>query len=104
MSLTDELSERVTTIFGERWEKRDGNKVPDTPDLKLSNDAVLLEGTVLYADLAQSTALVDAYKPHFAAEVYKAYLACASRIITAQDGVITAFDGDRVMGVFIGKS
>ncbi|HZV34243.1 MAG TPA: adenylate/guanylate cyclase domain-containing protein, partial [Verrucomicrobiae bacterium] len=38
----------------------------------------------------------------FAAEVYKSYLHCASKIIKNQDGVITAFDGDRIMAVFIG--
>jgi class 3 adenylate cyclase len=34
--------------------------------------------------------------------VYKAYLVCACRIIRQNGGVITAFDGDRVMAVYIG--
>lgn len=42
------------------------------------------------------------HKPHFAAEIYKSYLHCASKIIRCENGVITAFDGDRVMGIFIG--
>jgi uridylate cyclase len=37
------------------------------------------------------------------AEVYKAYLRCASQIIRAKGGVITAYDGDRVMGIFVGS-
>jgi len=57
---------------------------------------------VLYADLAESTNLVDAHKAWFAAEVYKSYLHCASKIIRDEGGIITAFDGDRVMAVFIG--
>jgi class 3 adenylate cyclase len=36
------------------------------------------------------------------AEVYKTYLHCASKIIKSRDGEITAFDGDRVMAVFLG--
>jgi len=31
-------------------------------------------------------------------------LACASRIIKANNGVITAFDGDRVMAVYVNKN
>lgn len=104
MGLKDELTDRVRKIFQEQWTVRDGQKVPESEDLKLSNDAVKLEGTVLYADLSESTELVDKYKPHFAAEIYKSYLLCAAKLITNEGGVITAYDGDRVMGVFIGDS
>jgi class 3 adenylate cyclase len=65
---------------------------------------VELEGTVLYADMADSTGLVDGYKPWFAAEIYKAYLIAACRIIRDEGGEITAFDGDRVMAVFVGTT
>ena len=54
--------------------------------------------------MANSTKLVDSYNPTFAAEIYKAYLACAARIIKSEAGVITAYDGDRIMAVFIGES
>ena len=104
MSLKDDLEEQVTKIFHTQWKSRDGTTVPETDDLKLGNDAVKLEGTVLYADLVDSTGLVDSYKAHFAAEIYKAYLDVTSRIITAAEASITAFDGDRVMAVFIGDS
>jgi class 3 adenylate cyclase len=104
MGLADDLNAEVTKIFKEQWTTRDGAVVPDSPDLKLANDAVKLKGTVLYADLAESTALVKASTPSFAAGVYKTYLSCACRIIGANGGVITSFDGDRVMAVFIGTS
>lgn len=104
MGLADDLNAEVTKIFKEQWTTRDGTVVPDSPDLKLANDAVKLAGTVLYADLAESTALVKASTPAFAAEVYKTYLSCACRIIRANGGEITSFDGDRVMAVFIGTS
>ncbi len=76
--------------------------MPDTDDLRLGNDAVLLEGTVLYADLSGSTKMVDTCKRHFAAEVYKAYLYSTARVIGSEGGEIVAYDGDRVMAVFIG--
>jgi len=48
--------------------------------------------------------MVQAKKWGFAAEVYKTYLACATRIIKSEGGSITSYDGDRVMGVFIGRN
>lgn len=102
MALADELKKEVAQIFKETWTKRSGTVVPESENIKLGNDAVELEGTVLYADLTASTSLVDSYLPHFAAEIYKAYLHCAAKIIRAEGGAITSYDGDRVMAVYIG--
>jgi class 3 adenylate cyclase len=105
VALKDDLQSAVKKIFtDDRWTIRDGNVVPEPEKLGLGNDGVNLDGTVLYADISGSTQLVDSATPHFAAEVYKAYLACAARIIKNEEGVITAYDGDRVMAVFIGKA
>jgi class 3 adenylate cyclase len=99
-----ELQTAVDEIFATRWKRRDGEVVPEAEDVTLGNDAVELDATVLYADLVESTALVQSYKDWFAAEVYKTYLMCSSELIKNNGGVVVAFDGDRVMGVFIGKT
>lgn len=104
MGLKDELDTYVQTVLDENWQRRQGQKVPDAEDLPLKNLAVELDATVLYADLAASTRMVKGQEDWFAAEVYKSYLYCASKIIRAKGGMITAYDGDRVMGVFIGGS
>lgn len=104
MGLGDNLNAEVRKILHEEWSERDAQVVPDSDDLKLSNDAVTLEGTVLYADLDDSTKLVDEKDPSFAAEVYKCFLVCAARIIRSEGGEITSYDGDRIMAVFIGDS
>lgn len=104
MPLGDELETYVQKVLDEQWTRRQGQVVPDPEDVALKNEAVELEATVLYADLAGSTKMVKGYKDWFAADVYKSYLYCASRIIRANGGSITAYDGDRVMGVFIGDS
>jgi class 3 adenylate cyclase len=79
--------------------------VPDPEDVSLDNEAVKFDrATILYADLAASTILVDAMTWTFAAEVYRTYLYCAAKVIRAEGGVITAYDGDRVMAVFIGDA
>jgi class 3 adenylate cyclase len=104
VTLGDELNTYVQNVIDEQWERRQGQKVPDPEDLPLKNLAVELDATVLYADLAASTKMTKGYKDWFAAEVYKSYLYCAAKIIRARGGSITAYDGDRVMGVFIGGS
>jgi class 3 adenylate cyclase len=104
MSLAEDLEKEVGSIFRSAWNIRDGQQVPEPEDIQLGNYGVNLDATVLYADLAQSTAMVSNYSPEFAAEVYKAYLHCAAKVIKDQGGAITAYDGDRVMAVFIGGS
>lgn len=104
MTLKEDLQDIVKKIVTDQnWTTRDGEVVPEPEDLGLGNDGVNLKAAVLYADMAGSTYLVDSQKPHVAAEVYKAYLACAARIIKNNGGAITAYDGDRVMGIFVGK-
>lgn len=102
MTFKQELESEVSTIFKSRWTQRDGKVVPGPEDLRLGNDAVRLEATVLYADIADSTKLVDEKAASFAAEIYKAYLTCAAKIVKSEGGTITAYDGDRIMGVFLG--
>lgn len=103
MALSDDLTKEVKTIFSSQWATRKGTVVPEPSDIKLGNEAVILDpATILYADLSGSTKLVDSYKWEFAAEIYKAYLHCAAKIVKSQGGVITSYDGDRIMAVFIG--
>ena len=104
MSLNQELASEVAEIFNQTWSTRKGIKVPESEGLRLGNDAVKLDGTVLYADLDASTNLVDGYQPTFAAKIYKTYLHCAAKIIKSEGGVITSYDGDRIMAVYIGGS
>lgn len=101
MSLLEDLKTQTNEILAEQWIKRDGVTVPEPENLKLTNDTVLLDATFLYADLADSTELVILNKS-IAAEVMKAYLRGTTRIIRNLGGEIRSFDGDRVMGVFIG--
>jgi class 3 adenylate cyclase len=102
-NLKADLQSSVKKILADRWSERAGEVVPAPENLQLGNDADILDATVLYADLSGSTSLVDNYNPHFAAEIYKTYLACAAPILKHEGGTITAYDGDRIMAVYIGK-
>lgn len=103
MGLKDDLNFGVASIFKSKWTVTDKKTIPSANELGLGNDAGQFEQmTVLYADLNGSTAMVDNESWMFSAEVYKSYLHCAAKIIKAEGGTITAYDGDRIMAVFIG--
>jgi class 3 adenylate cyclase len=106
MGLKEDLAAEVKRTFKDDWEVQTATGVPDPRDLKLnSNHAKDLEkATVLYADLDGSTTMVDSFKWWFSAEIYKTYLRCAAELIKSESGVVTAYDGDRVMAIFTGDS
>jgi adenylate cyclase len=104
MALKANLQSKVNEILTVNWNIRDGNVVPVTNDVTLSNGAVRLEAAYLYADLADSTTLARDFDKRTAARVVRAYLHVMSRLITTWGGEIRSFDGDRVMGIFIGNA
>jgi class 3 adenylate cyclase len=105
MALKSDLEAKVAEIFRSRWNVRPGRVVPSPDGVGLGNDAVSFDSaTVLYADLSGSTSMVNSKPREFAAETYKGYLYAAARVINVEGGTITAYDGDRIMAVFIGET
>lgn len=104
MSFSRDMESKMSEILNETWSIREGTVIPSTEDVALKNGAVRIEATFLYADLAGSTKLQKDYYDTFSAKAIKMYLAGASAIIREYGGQIRSFDGDRVMGVFTGKS
>ena len=103
MPLLEDMQAAVAAVMTTTWETRQGQVVPAPEALRLGNEAVEFErATVLYADLQGSTKMVDAEHWEFSAEVYKIFLHCAATIIRAEGGTITSYDGDRVMGIWVG--
>lgn len=106
MSFASDVEAEVKRIFRQQWEMSKATTVPEPSYIALEkNEAkVIDDGTVLYADLSGSTDMVQNYDPHFAAEVYRAYLFSAAQIIRNEGGIVTAYDGDRVMAAYLGKT
>jgi class 3 adenylate cyclase len=102
MSVYDDLVAEVNDIASSKWTSRKGLVVPSESSVTFGHDAVNIEGAVLYADMAASTELVSKYTSAFAATLYKGFLTCCVRMIRHFDGEITAYDGDRVMAVYMG--
>jgi len=103
---TDEafLKERVDTLFGTNFQQREGRVVPTTADVALKDGAVKIDAAFLYADLAGSANLSKTCPWTTTAKIIRAFLDCATRLIIKHGGHVRSFDGDRVMGVFMGDS
>lgn len=105
MALKDDLTSEVGTIFKSAWTETTGRVVPAPSNVGLGNKATQLEkAVVFYADLDGSTNMVDNFSWWFSAEIYKTFLHCAAKIVKDESGVITAYDGDRIMAIFIGDN
>jgi len=104
MKTLEQISQNVKGILTTNWKRRNGYVVPESDNVELGNEAVEFEAAVLYADMRKSTELVQNFRDYFAAKLYKAFLATVCDVIKNNGGTITSFDGDRVMGVFIGDS
>lgn len=104
MALRDDLADSVQNILGTKFNERDGQKIPTSNDVSLTDGAVKLDAAFIYADLAGSGTIAKQCPWDTTAKIIRAYLDCATRIIRARGGEIRSFDGDRVMGVFIGDA
>lgn len=102
MAICDDVLSDIQTITETFWNKRLGRQVPSTKDVTLSGGAVEIEATFLYADLADSSKMAKELDRRVVAKIIKAFLATSARLIRAHNGEVRSFDGDRIMGVFVG--
>lgn len=101
---SDDIDAKMANVLNEPWVITDGTVVPKTEDVTEKNGGRRLEATYLYADMADSTLLVNRFKKEFAARVVRMYVKSAVDCMRHKNGHIRSFDGDRVMGIFIGGS
>jgi len=104
MGLLDQLSQDVQDTISQAWDARQGQKVPSSAEVTLSGGAVELDATLLYADMADSSKMAKELDRRVAAKIFKSFLATTARLINSHGGSIVSFDGDRILGVFIGDS
>lgn len=101
MTFNEDLTSAVDDVLDTTWTVRNGQVVPKTDDVGYS-EAVKLPATYLYADMADSSGLVALSPQQTVAKVIRLFLNVSVRLIRHHDGHIRSFDGDRVMGIFIG--
>lgn len=100
--MRDDIQNEISGILSQPWNIRQGTVVPSEDKVSFTGNVVKLEGTVLYADMRESSKLVDDVNQRVAGKVYQAYLRSIARLISNMGGTITAYDGDRIMGIFLG--
>jgi adenylate cyclase len=103
MGRADDIRARIATGLTGIVNIRKGQVVPESEDISPS-EGVELNATYVYADMAGSSKLVHSVYRHVAAKIVRTYVNTASMILKAWDGEIRSFDGDRVMGIFIGEN
>ena len=80
------------------------NFAPPFPDVTLKDGAVKIEAAFLYTDLAGSAMLSKVCPWTTTAKIIRAFLDVSTRLIIKHGGHVRSFDGDRVIGVFMGDS
>lgn len=100
--LADKIATNIEEIFSAKYEAVEGRTVPEVEEIALGDGVVDVEVCFLYADLANSSKLSTSFPRHTAAKIMRAYLNAATLIIGRRDGAVRSFDGDRIMGVFVG--
>jgi adenylate cyclase len=104
MAIFDDLESDVQGIIDKPWSTRTGQKAPSSTDVALAGGAVELDATFLYADMANSSKMAKELDRRIVAKILKSFLATTARLVRYHDGTIVSFDGDRILGVFMGDS
>lgn len=103
-TLNDTLQSEIDKALEISWKLRDGNTMPETEEIVLTNGALQIEATFLYADLANAALLAEKCSWEITAKIIRAYLNISVRLILAHGGAIANVGGHRVMGIFRGET
>lgn len=104
MGINGDIEADVDKIKDATMSVRKGQVIPTTDSIALHSGAVELEAAYLYADLANSSKMARRLDRRVTAKILKSFLATATRLIRFRGGTVMSFDGDRVMGAFVGGS
>lgn len=106
MALLDDLKNKINAYSTEKYEIEATTIVPSTDYSRLTfgNKGLTSDFAFLFVDIRQSSQLHDVYGFKTAAKIYQSFHELNVRVIAANEGTVRAFDGDRAMGVFSGKT
>lgn len=105
MALLDDIKNKISSYATEKYDIEETTIVPTTDYSKLTfgNKGLTSDFAFLFVDIRQSSQLHDQYGFKTAAKIYQSFHEINVRVITANQGSVRAFDGDRAMGVFAGE-
>jgi adenylate cyclase len=106
MALLEELNGKIDAYVKQPYEIEETTIIPDTDNSKLTfgNKGLTCEYAFLFMDIRKSSQFHETYGFPKAAKIYQSFHDINVRVIEENNGSVRAFDGDRVMGVFVGRS
>lgn len=104
MALLDDLNGKVDAYAEQPYVIEETTIVPDTDNSKLTfgNKGLTCDYAFMFMDIRKSSQLHETYGFTKAAKIYQSFHDINVRVIEENDGYVRAFDGDRVMAVFVG--
>jgi class 3 adenylate cyclase len=102
-SLDKRLEHEVSVILQAPWLVHHGHLIPTPESVAMAGGKVQCDGTVLYADMTQPLSYDSDFHQSTMVKVMKCFLRCCSLLIARNNGEVAGFDGNRVMGIFIGQ-
>lgn len=105
MALKDDLTNKILSYKRGKYEIQETKTIPSAEDTRLTygNNGLTGDYTFLFADIRKSSQLIATYGPELTAKILQSYHDICVRVIISKGGEIRSFDGDRVMGVFVGN-
>jgi len=103
MAFLDDLKGKIDAYVKQPYEIEETTIIPDTDTAKLTfgNKGLTCEYAFLFIDIRKSSQLHEIYGFTKAAKIYQSFHDINVRVIEENSGSVRAFDGDRVMGVFV---
>lgn len=106
LTIIDRINREIDRTLNCKWQtvNLNSNQFPSDKYIPLGGGAVKMNATYLYADLANSTKLAQTLDRRIVAKVFKSYLATSCRLIRRNNGKVLGYDGDRILGIFVGRN
>lgn len=101
--MSHDLIRQLEECLATPYDMRRGRKPPQSDRISMNHGGVIYDGTVLYADIVDSTALGESFGSIGAAKIIQSCVLGVCRLVSDWNGAVTAYDGDRVMAVFGGE-
>lgn len=103
MSFKDDLEGHLAKLVDRDFNHRWGRIVPSSDGFGPFDAVTLSDAAYLYTDMADSSSLSTRFSKEDGARVLRVFLYAVSQVIKNRKGEIRSFDGDRVMGIFVGE-
>ncbi|TSD93463.1 adenylate/guanylate cyclase domain-containing protein [Gordonia rubripertincta] len=101
MAFADDLRAGVRSLIQTPFKMRTGRVIPS--ELGPHDYVTLFDTSYLYTDMADSSGLAERFEQEEGARILRVFLNVVCRVIRDRGGEIRSFDGDRVMGIFLGE-